>query len=371
MFSTNCVWCKGRARLRQPLAGGLHTIFNVLHRRRPAECRRRRFSTRSSRAVVGVWLAAAIPYSPAHEFDVPPWQAASRWPDRVVSTVTADPTSGFAVTWRTDATVASSVAQITVASADARFDISAETRDAKTMRLAVDPLATSAGVALRPMNHAIGPVHYHHVRFDGLQPGTRYAWRVSGAPGAWSEWFQTRTAPREGPISFVYMGDAQQGIRSHWTRVMRNAYETAPDAAFVLHAGDLVHKGDSDRLWAEWFSGGGYLHARIPSAPVVGNHEYIPVGEPGSDQKSRVLTPFWRAQFTLPIVEELPQALHEAVYDFRFSRSAARVRIEFGTFRLCGTGRMARPATRRKPRALESRIHAPPVFHPATFQTLG
>ena len=50
------------------------------------------------------------------------------------------------------------------------------------------------------------------------------------------------------------MGDAQNYILELWSRVIRNAYKTAPDADFFIHAGDLVDKGHEDIDWNEWFA---------------------------------------------------------------------------------------------------------------------
>lgn len=259
---------------------------------------------------------AACLTAAAHE-SKPPWQQPTDWPDRIVSSPGADTTKTLTVTWRTDSSVGTSIAQIVKASADARFDISAKATKARTQALQLDALECPQGLASRHHNHGLGCVHYHSVEFTGLVPGTKYAWRVRGAPGKWSEWHQTQTLPDQGPVSFVYFGDAQNGIRSHWSRVIREANTVAPDANFFLHAGDLVNKGDLDRDWAEWFAAGSYLHASVPCIPVAGNHEYIPVADPNGGKKKRVLTPLWRSQFTLPIVESLPEELHEAVYDLR------------------------------------------------------
>ncbi|MEO1309959.1 MAG: FN3 domain-containing metallophosphoesterase family protein [Pseudomonadota bacterium] len=270
--------------------------------------------------------AAAHPdHAPA-----PPWQQATGWPDRIITTLTNDPATSFSVTWRTDETVGRTIAQIAPATPDARFDILAETVKPKTERLDMEVMETEAGVRMSPFNFGLGRyAHFHSHTFEGLEPDTLYAWRVQGERGKWSEWFQTRTAPREGPVEFVYFGDAQQGVRSHWSRVIRAASEAAPHANFYLHAGDLVMKGDSDYNWAEWFAAGSFLHARTPSIPVPGNHENVSVhpDDPdaalvpgGEGKRMRVRTPFWRAQFTLPVVKELPETLHENVYDIRYTK---------------------------------------------------
>ena len=272
-------------------------------------------STRFAVLVAAAILNLARPAA-AHEPSIP-WQQPTGWPDRIIANFDGDPSRGFAVNWRTDATVESTQAQIVKATADARFDLLATTVEAATEAVHLDPLAHPAGSPIRTFNQNLASVNYHSASFGELQPDTIYAWRVRGQAACWSEWFQTRTLPTAGPISFVYFGDAQNGIRSHWSRVIRAAHAVAGDAAFFVHAGDLVDKADRDRDWAEWFTAGGHLHAQIPSVPVVGNHEYMPIRNLESGKKKRVLTPLWRAQFSLPIVEALPADLHEATYALR------------------------------------------------------
>ncbi|MDC0936260.1 FN3 domain-containing metallophosphoesterase family protein, partial [Pirellulales bacterium] len=246
----------------------------------------------SRRLVAHLEVAAAVILSSAccaqaHE-PLPPWQEPTGWPDRIIVNFDGDPTRGFAITWRTDATIGTALVQIVKSTGDARFDLQATTKEAKTETVQLGKLATPAGPAIRGFNQGFNSVHYHSASFNDLDPDTLYAWRVRGRLGRWSEWFQTRTLPVKGPIKFVYFGDAQNGIRSHWSRVIRAAHATAGDAAFYLHAGDLVDKGDHDRDWAEWFAAGGHLHGQIPSVPVVGNHEYIPVLDRESGKKKRV-----------------------------------------------------------------------------------
>jgi len=257
---------------------------------------------------------------PDHPANVPPWQAATDWPDRIITTFEGDPGTSFAVTWRTDSSVGRTIAQISLATADTRFDLAAETIRADTEQVDLETMVTEGGVRDSLENIGLGPTHYHSIVFKDLEPDTLYAWRVQGARGHWSEWFQTRTAARDGPVTFVYFGDAQNGVYSHWSRVIRMAQQVAPDADFFLHAGDLVQKGDSDHNWAEWFHAGGFIHARVPSIPVPGNHENMSVWPDGPDgPRSRVRTTLWRPQFTLPIERDLPATLHESAYDVRYS----------------------------------------------------
>jgi phosphodiesterase/alkaline phosphatase D-like protein len=59
---------------------------------------------------------------------------------------------------------------------------------------------------------------HHSAQLGDLEPNTLYAYRVGGGE-VWSEWFHHRTAGREpAPFSFLYFGDAQNDIRSLWSR---------------------------------------------------------------------------------------------------------------------------------------------------------
>jgi len=131
---------------------------------------------------------------------------------------------------------------------------------------------------------------YHKVTFADLQPETRYSYRV-GDGKTWSEWFDFTTAAASGkPLTFIYFGDAQNAVKSMWSRVIRQASTDAPNADFMLHAGDLINIADADNEWGEWFYAGGWLHSTIPSIAVPGNHEY----------KSGQLSKFWKPQFEYP-----------------------------------------------------------------------
>ena len=152
--------------------------------------------------------------------------------------------------------------------------------------------------------------HYHSATFTGLTPGTQYAYRV-GDGNTFSEWFHFETAgDKKAPISFVYFGDAQNAIKSMWSRCVRQGYTTLPDADFFLHAGDLINIGDRDEEWGEWFYAGGWINGMRSQVPVTGNHEYY------NSDKSRTLSAHWRPTFTLP--ENGPEELLETVYYFDY-----------------------------------------------------
>ena len=284
------------------------------------------------RAGIAGLTALALPaLAIAHEGhrDQPPWQEATSWPDRIITTLPGDPATGFAVTWRTSIDVTVAIAEIVPASEVARFDLTARTVRGETEQLNLTELATAGGEVMREIhNTGLPTVNYHSVEFEGLEPDTLYAWRVRGEAGQWSAWRQYRTAPLDGPLSFVFFGDAQTGIRSHVTRVFDTARQYAPNARFAIHGGDLVNTPFYDREWAEWFEALGPTHYVMPAILVAGNHDYVNLskdeGEDGGDDKlfiaDKTVSPIWRPQFALPVVDSLPVDLAETVYDVRYSK---------------------------------------------------
>ena len=184
--------------------------------------------------------------------------------------------------------------------------------------------ATSEEVRLRDSEWNDGgpeSVRYHSLQLDGLTSGTPYAYRV-GSDGGWSEWHHFRTADDdpEASFRFLYFGDVQNGILSHWARVLRTAYRAAPDAAFALYAGDLVNDGHADTQWSEWYRAGAWLHATLPAIPVTGNHEYRSLDR--AREGDKLLAMLWRPQFGLPVDGGVPEGLAETVYtlDYQTAR---------------------------------------------------
>ena len=245
---------------------------------------------------------SAVPTTGQHAHDhLHHWEIPSRDPDRIMLTFHGDPATRRAVTWRTDTRITQAVAQIAEAGVNAKFVDDAVTKNAVT-----EPF----DLGLYKRNTSL-VVHYHSVVFDGLKPDKLYAYRVGDGDNYWSEWIQFRTAKADyAPTQFVYFGDAQNDVLSHWSRVIRMAYQTAPHSSFVIHAGDLINTAHRDQEWAEWYKAGGFIHSQWTAIPVVGNHEFWPVAK----GEARALSIQWRPQFTLPVEKELGPELYETVY---------------------------------------------------------
>lgn len=249
-------------------------------------------------------LGASVMY--AHEDkdheDLRHWEIASADPDRIFLTFCGDPASTRAVTWRTGAKRGrDAYAEIGKALGGPGFINTTSRIEAESERIDLNDARKNEQ----------GDVHYHSVIFKDLEPETLYVYRVGDGDEHWSEWIQFRTASREAkPFQFVYFGDAQNEVLSHWSRTIRMAYQTAPKASFALHAGDMINQAHVDQEWAEWFKAGGFLHSQWTGIPVAGNHEYDEMDR----KEDKVLSQQWRPQFTLPVVSELQEDLHETVY---------------------------------------------------------
>jgi hypothetical protein len=211
-------------------------------------------------------------------------------PDRIVLTWMADPATTQAVSWRTGDVVKAAVAEIAIAGAGPNFVDSAKRVRAETT----------------PVNSDLGWVaHFHTAHFIGLDPETKYAYRVGDGEN-WSEWSHFVTASGEAkPFSFVYFGDSQTQLKSHWSRVVREAFRDAPRAAFMLHAGDLVNRANRDADWGDWHYAGGFIHRSIPCVATPGNHEY-----------RANLSRYWRPGFAFP--ENGPEQLEETAYSIDY-----------------------------------------------------
>jgi hypothetical protein len=219
---------------------------------------------------------------------------ASAYPDRIILTWSEDAKTTQSVTWRTDSTVTIAYAQVVKEESSPKIE---------------KPLAkeyTAITTQLKGANYETS--NYHSATFTGLAPNEVYTYRV-GSGDNWSEWFQFKTAPAndDDAFSFIYLGDAQNDIKSKWSRVIRRAFATEGEAKFIVHAGDLINRSNNDKEWGEWHYGGGFINGMIPSIPSSGNHEYF-----RDENKVLTLDPHWAAQYTLP--QNGPEGLKESVY---------------------------------------------------------
>jgi acid phosphatase type 7 len=218
-------------------------------------------------------------------------------PDRVILNLTENPETSIAVNWRTDTTALTGAIEWAEATAGPEFLNSVKQHAATREYLRVKHGEEPTVVA-----------HYFSAKVEDLTPGHKYVYRV-GSAAAWSEWYQIQMPDAsKKKLSFIYFGDAQNDVKSMWSRVIREAYKTTPQVDFMLHAGDLINRHDRDVEWGEWFYAGSFIHATVPSVMTPGNHEY---------GKGVILSPQWRKQFNLP--NNGPKGLEETCYALNYA----------------------------------------------------
>lgn len=218
----------------------------------------------------------------------------SNVPDRIILNLTEDPTTSIAVNWRTSLNVTEAYIEYAKATHGPEFR-------ANPNRIKADTESLNVADEGAPMVKA----NYHAGIIKNLEPSQKYVYRV-GAGANWSEWFQFSMPGIHAPISFVYFGDAQNDLKSMWSRIIREAYHTMPQMDFLLHAGDLINRHNNDLEWGEWFHAGGFIHAQVPSVMTPGNHEY----------KNMKLSPQWKPQFNLP--KNGVKGLEETCYEINY-----------------------------------------------------
>jgi 3',5'-cyclic AMP phosphodiesterase CpdA len=188
---------------------------------------------------------------------------ASEMPDQVVLTWSEDPRTTQTIQWRTSTRVKHGYVQYLKKSDHARFNPRKPARAIATTTKIETPLLLNDPVVLR-----------HTAVLRGLSPGTTYVYSVGdGSEKGWTELAEFTTAPAGvQPFSFIYMGDAQNGL-DRWGTLVHNAFRSRPDAAFYIMAGDIVNRGAERNEWDNLFHNAKGVYDRRQLVPALGNHE--------------------------------------------------------------------------------------------------
>ncbi len=126
----------------------------------------------------------------------------------------------------------------------------------------------------RTYPHETGVIY--HARLTGLQPGTRYYYRVGSAQGGFSRAYSFHT-PRREPHDFVFTAFADHGTTAFSQRNTRNVLAHNPTFHFI--AGDLSYANGRQPIWDVYERQLEVLAARVPTMVCLGNHENERVGD--------------------------------------------------------------------------------------------
>jgi hypothetical protein len=188
---------------------------------------------------------------------------ATEKPDQVVLTWSEDPRTSQTIQWRTSARVRKGYVQFQKKTERLQFKPRKPVRTKAVTTELVTPLLLNDPVVCR-----------HTAVLRGLTPETTYIYSVGdGSADGWTELAELTTAPAGAqPFSFVYMGDAQNGL-DRWGTLVHNAFRSRPDAAFYIMAGDIVNRGAERNEWDSLFHNAEGIYDRRTLVPAIGNHE--------------------------------------------------------------------------------------------------
>ncbi|SFM37262.1 Calcineurin-like phosphoesterase [Paenibacillus sp. 1_12] len=186
-------------------------------------------------------------------------------PKSLVSTFKDDAQTTRAFTWYTENPNSASILQLMKGS-----HMNVEGNEVRTIAGSLSSISTG--------NNQQQGVHKAEV--TGLEPGTVYSYRVgSGKNNEWSSTAQfTTEAAKTNAFSFINVTDSQ-GITEEdfalWGHTLNKAFETFPDARFIVHNGDLTEDPADEGAWDHFFGKAARWLARVPLMPVTGNHDEI------------------------------------------------------------------------------------------------
>lgn len=158
--------------------------------------------------------------------------------------------------------------------------------------------ADLAAGALVPAGVSPGLFGYQNTGVLSLPPRQDYIYQVGDAAAdVWSPPARLRRttphtptrddpqipgSPRNGNVSwggsftFLFMSDTQDGVYrgTMWARAYCEALRDYPDAAFLVHGGDMVDSGRDPDQWRDMLAYPRPYVMSIPTLPASGNHSY-------------------------------------------------------------------------------------------------
>lgn len=145
------------------------------------------------------------------------------------------------------------------------------------------------------------PEGVYQAEAAGLTPNTRYWYRLGDeTEDVWSEPADFVTGPETGAgagagdaqVSFLHVTDSQGETEADfrlWSRTLEKAAEQFPQAAFIVHTGDLTENPVDPAAWRYFFDAARPVLSRLPLMPATGNHDEV--NNDALEYRSRFLLP--------------------------------------------------------------------------------
>jgi len=219
--------------------------------------------------------------------------SASSVPDHIRLTWSEDPKTTQTISWRTDTSVPNGKVEFAVSGRS---------------------VSVVSAPAPETLTTPIGAIHLFSAVLRGLQPGTKYRYRV-GDSTQWSPYYTFETEKIDTDrFEFLVFGDSHEKkpVYTVWQQTVNQAYRQNPGARFMMNVGDLIYSGKDYEQWQSWFAAGREVIASIPAMPVIGDHE--PRGVTSKEQWQR---PEYFVKF-FPVPRNGPGDFKGEVYSFDY-----------------------------------------------------
>ncbi len=249
--------------------------------------------------LIALALGVCIFIAPTSIFADSKTASATNLPDHITLTWTQDPTTTQTITWRTDTAVNSGQVQ---------YGKDPSLKDAKTIDATAQKFSSD-----------LGDMNIHSATLTGLEPGTKYYYRVGYGSNFSSIYSFTTEAKDTNSFKFLIFGDSQSGIATDpqygpWKTTIQNAYKANKDAKFFINVGDLVEIGQMYAHWNNWFDAAKGVIDTIPEMPVEGNHETYQSANYNSGKPKDFVNLF-------PVPQNGPDGLKGQVYSFDYGNA--------------------------------------------------
>lgn len=120
-------------------------------------------------------------------------------------------------------------------------------------------------------------VYSYHVQIKQLEGPNDYTYRITASDDILSEDYTFAVAGEEESFQFIHIADSQGKTEEdfkQWGITLQAAVDAAPQAAFIVHSGDMTDDPTIEQQW-KWFYRYAQPLAEIPLLPTTGNHEQI------------------------------------------------------------------------------------------------
>ena len=141
--------------------------------------------------------------------------------------VAKDNSTSRTIMWQSDSSEADAVIEYRLVGSD----------DIKTLS-ATDTAFTDDG----------STTYIHEATITGLEPNTKYEYRVGYSTDRRSDWYSFETAGASEYEVLIYP-DSQSGDYSGWEQIVKNSAYRNPNAALYISMGDLIDNGEQAYQW--------------------------------------------------------------------------------------------------------------------------